>query len=199
MAKETRYFQSTIKRAVPTDGSATGSRTVEGYAAVFNSMSKKLGWFTEEIAPDAFRECDMSDVVALFNHNPDLVLARTPKTLTLGVDERGLKYSFEAPETTVGNDLLISLDREDIRTSSFAFDVEAEEWTWGENGQPDHRKITKISKLYDVSPVTYEAYPDTDCAKRSADSARKQIADKTGIVERQQAENQLMLLKLKVY
>ena len=196
MAKETRYFESTIKRAIPSDAEKQ-SRMVEGYAAVFSSMSKKLGWFTEEIAPDAFKNCDMSDVVALFNHNTDLVLARTPKTLTLSVDERGLKYSFEAPNTTYGNDLLVSLDREDIRTSSFAFDIESEEWTWGENGAPDHRKIISISKLYDVSPVTYEAYPDTDCAKRSAEEAKKEQADKTGIVERQLASAQLDLLRLK--
>jgi uncharacterized protein len=192
---ERRFMTTTLKRAQPVDGVA--SRTVEGYAAVFNSTSGNLGWFTEKIDPHAFDKCDMSDVVALFNHDPNFILARTPNTLKIDVDERGLKYSFEAPETTAGNDLLISLDRGDVNSSSFAFDVNEEAWECKDNGEPDERTVLGISKLYDVSPVTYPAYPDTEVAHRSHDKFKELSKNEnTSFVQRSITAEKLRLLDL---
>jgi HK97 family phage prohead protease len=133
------------------------SRKVEGYASVFNSRSKDLGGFTEIIAPNAFNGViERSDVLALLNHDQDRgVLARSKKgvgSLTLNVDERGLHYSFDAPHTALGNELIEGLKRGDISTSSLAFTVSGEQWT----KEPDGtylRTITQIDKLFDVSPV----------------------------------------------
>jgi len=140
------------------------SRAVEGYAAVYGSPTD-LGWFSEEIAPGAFDGADMKDARALFNHNDSAVLARFPGTLQLTVDERGLKYRFEAPNTTTGNDLLEMLRRGDINQSSFAFTIQDDEWHTKDG--KDHRTIKKIKRLYDVSPVTFPAYADTSVALRS--------------------------------
>lgn len=149
---------------------AKEGRTIEGYAAVYNQETD-LGWFREVILPGAFDGADMSDVRALFNHNPDSILARTASgTMSLEVDERGLKYRFEAPNTTLGNDLLEMIRRGDISQSSFAFTVGngGDEWEESE-GRNDLRKIKKFRAVYDVSPVTYPAYAQTSVQARSAE------------------------------
>jgi len=145
------------------------SRTVVGYAAVFDRESQDLGGFVEVIRPGAFRNILKSaDVRALFNHNPDQILARTPDTLKLYEDETGLRYEFEAPNTTAGNDLLESLRRRDVRESSFAFRVKKEGQKWSKRSDGTSlRELLEIDFLPDVSPVTYPAYPDTVVAKRS--------------------------------
>lgn len=152
------------------------SRKVEGYASVFNSRSKDLGGFTEIIDPAAFNGViERSDVLALLNHDQDRgVLARSRKgvgSLTLTIDERGLHYSFDAPNTALGNELVEGLKRGDISTSSFAFTVAGEKWTKEEDGSY-LRTITQIDKLYDVSPVYNEAYEDTSVALRSLEQVR---------------------------
>merc|ERR1712167_189744 len=109
--------------------------------------------------------CDLSiekrdDERALFNHNPDLILGRTiANTLNISVDEKGLRYEFDAPDTTIGNDLLVSLKRGDITQSSFGFIVEEDSWDNDKEGKVI-RTIEKVSRLLDVSPVTYPAYPE---------------------------------------
>jgi phage head maturation protease len=77
-----------------------------------------------------------------------------------------MEYEFEAPNTTLGNDLLEMVKRGDVYQSSFAFSVEAEDWE-ERAGMKPKRIIKGIKKVYDVSPVTYPANPDTMVAKRS--------------------------------
>lgn len=169
------------------------SRKVEGYASVFNSRSKDLGGFTEIIDPAAFNGViERSDVLALLNHDQDRgVLARSRKgvgSLTLTIDERGLHYSFDAPNTALGNELVEGLKRGDISTSSFAFTVAGEKWTKEEDGSY-LRTITQIDKLYDVSPVYNEAYEDTSVALRSLEAARAEEQDEVEDEEPKDDEN----------
>ena len=133
-----------------------GVNTVVGYGAVFNSESNDLGGFVEYIAPGAFDGRLEDDVRFLINHD-GLPLARTTNnTLRLSVDERGLKYEADMPETTLANDLMTLLRNGTISQSSFAFTVEEDSW---ENVEGRNiRTINKVSRLYDVSSVTYPAY-----------------------------------------
>jgi HK97 family phage prohead protease len=145
------------------------ARRVVGYAATFNSDSEVLwGSFVEQIDPRAFDEADMSDVRALFNHDDNKILARTPGTLALEIDATGLRYEFDMPDTSYGNDLLISMERGDISQSSFGFTVIDEEWI---DRSADKllpmRRILRVGRLFDVSPVTYPAYPETTSEVRS--------------------------------
>ena len=156
------------------------SRHVEGYAVVFESQSEDLGFF-ETIDRGAITQelVDNSDVFALLNHDDDKVLARSKNgvgSLKLTVDERGLKYEFDAAETQLGNDLLEYLKRGEINTSSFAFaldynDPEAETWT-RKNGA-NYRTIHKIAYLHDVSPVWNAAYSATSVSQRSLDKIKE--------------------------
>lgn len=140
---------------------------IVGHAAVFDKLSKEMWGFREKIAPGAFSDVLNDDVRALFNHDPNIVLGRTKsKTLTLEEDKRGLKTIISPPNTQQARDLIVSIKRGDISQMSFAFSVESE--TWEEKKDKSIvRTINKYKRLYDVSPVTYPAYPQTDVKARA--------------------------------
>ena len=160
------------------------TRTVEGYAIVFNSQSEDLG-FREVIAPSAVTEDNIntSDVFCLFNHNPEKVLARSKYgkgSLTLTLDDRGLKYSFEVPNTELGNELLEHVRRGEIDGSSFAFIVSADEGSekWENINGTIHRTINKIECLVDVSPVWQPAYSATSVSARAKEMLNEMEKEK---------------------
>lgn len=168
--KEIRNISNLIKR------SSDDSRLVEGLAVVFDSESRDMG-FIETIDKDAISEETIknSDIFATLDHDKSRgILARSrygEGTLKLELKDDGLHYSFEAPKTQLGDELLEYLTRGEITTSSFAFVVDKEngdEWFRDERGQL-RRNIKKIYRLYDVSPVFEPAYLETDCAKRKFD------------------------------
>lgn len=141
-----------------------------GYGSVFDSRSEVLWGFREIIKPGAFDDVLKDDVRGLFNHDPNFILGRSSAgTLSLSVDARGLQYNIVAPETQTIRDLVISpMQRGDINQSSFSFRVarDGEDWYQDEQGIVI-REITKVSRLFDVSPVTYPAYQEADSAVRS--------------------------------
>jgi HK97 family phage prohead protease/HK97 family phage major capsid protein len=154
------------------------SRHIEGYGSVFNERSVDLGGFTEIIAPGAFDGViERSDVKCYLDHNPDKgILARSRNgkgSLSLELDERGLKYSFDAPHTNLGDEVVEGLKRGDYSQSSFAFTVESETWSKEEDGTY-LRTINKIGGLYDVSIVANPAYEGTSVALRSLDAFKAQ-------------------------
>lgn len=160
------------------------TRTVEGYAIVFNSQSEDLG-FREIIAPSAVTEdtINTSDVFCLFNHNPEKVLARSKYgkgSLSLVLDDRGLKYSFEVPNTELGNELLEHVRRGEIDGSSFAFIVSADEGSekWENINGTTHRTINKIECLVDVSPVWQPAYSATSVSARAKEMLNQMEKEK---------------------
>ena len=150
-----------------------GKNVVVGYGAVFNSESNDLGGFVEYIAPGAFDGRLEDDVRFLINHD-GLPLARTTNnTLRLSVDEKGLKYEADMPDTTLANDLMTLLKNGTISQSSFAFTVEDDSWR-NEDGK-NIRTINKVSRLYDVSSVTYPAYNEAGSfALRSLENWQKE-------------------------
>jgi hypothetical protein len=141
-----------------------GQRSIVGYAAVFNSLSEDLGGFRERIAPGAFAGAADADVRALFNHDPNLVLGRsTAGTLTLGEDEVGLKIRITPPDTQYARDVMALIERGDVSQMSFGFRTVKDDWEQGDGGTI--RTLQQVS-LYDVSPVTFPAYPATHVQMR---------------------------------
>mgnify|MGYP001831921823 FL=1 len=137
-------------------GEDEGKRTVEGYALLFNTPSDGLS-FTEVIQRGALDGVlEKSDVFALLNHDQSRgILARSKYgqgSLILSVDDKGLKYRFEAPNTVLGNELLENIRRGEIGESSFCFDVEKDTWEKQKDGNWK-RTVEKIGNLYDVAPV----------------------------------------------
>ncbi len=169
MEIEHRAAESAIEVRFADAGTQTGT-TIRGYAARFNSPSQPIGGrFIERIAPGAFDGVLGDDVLALINHDPGRVIGRsTAGTLRLSVDGQGLAYEVDLPDTAYARDLTTLIARGDVRQSSFGFSLEldGEEWSRGEGGMKV-RTITKVKRLYDVSPVPSPAYPDTSVAVRS--------------------------------
>lgn len=161
---------ATERRAMPTEFEVRARKSgdgvvIEGHGAVFNRTSQNLGGFVEQVHPDAFKRTlgNDPDVRALVNHDPSLLLGRTRSgTLRLSTDSTGLFYEIDLPDTQVARDLRISMERRDIDQSSFAFFVNADEWSQTEDGFP-LRTLTAVSLHNgDVSPVTYPAYEAAD-------------------------------------
>ncbi|MEG3640671.1 HK97 family phage prohead protease [Magnetococcus sp. PR-3] len=147
-----------------------GKKMIRGHAAVFNKLSENLGGFREQIAPGAFDDVLNDDVRALINHDGNLILGRTVSgTLRINQDANGLSYELDPPDTQYARDLLVSLLRGDITQSSFAFTVDEEDWDEDGDGRVI-RTIQKVKRLYDVSPVTYPAYPDATVGLRSMET-----------------------------
>jgi len=149
-----------------------GKKKVKGYAAVFNSLSEDLGGFREKINRNAFDNVLDNDVVAVFNHDMNMILGRTTSgTLKLSVDERGLLTEIDMPNTTLGNDLIELVERGDISKMSFGFYVDRDEWI--ESERDFVREVKEVKKLIDVSLVTKPAYNDTSVAIRSLDNHKQ--------------------------
>lgn len=145
-------------------------RIVSGYAVIFETWSNDLGFY-EKILKGAITEDTIkrSDVICKLNHDDQKVLARSKYgegSLILEVDDKGLKYTFEAPKTQYGDELLEYLRRGDITGSSFAFTIEEDEfsyqWPFDKDADPVLcREVIKVDKLFDVSPVFTPAYEAT--------------------------------------
>ena len=162
--KERRFNANCELRAIV----AEDAKKISGHAAVFNTLSEELWGFREKIAPGAFREAlGKSDIRALLNHDPNYVLGRTKNgTLRAWEDETGLAVEIDPPATRWADDVLVSIGRGDISQMSFAFRVGEDDWEMVDG--VNQRTIFSFDEIFDVSPVTYPAYPETDVSLRSA-------------------------------
>lgn len=186
---------------------ADGRAAIVGYAAVYNRLSLDLGGFREMILPGAFdkilgRERGRQDVVALFNHDSNIVLGRASSgTLELSSDDKGLRYVVSPPVSRA--DVVELIQRRDVRGSSFAFtvDTRGEQFVTDEKGGAV-RQIREVSGLYDVGPVLVPAYPATSAsvAMRSFQAWRsaQDPAQACGLVKRSTAVDAAVAAKLRL-
>lgn len=181
MNKEIRSFSE--ERAMPTvikDAEGNETRTVEGYAVVFEKESRMLfDWwkgekFIEVIKRGAVSNDDLKkwDIKALAEHDSSRLLARSYEgrgSLSLSVDDYGVKYRFEAPNTVEGDNAIELIKRGDIFGSSFAYTTDEKKnvkYTKQKDGSM-LREVSKLDKMYDVSIVTDPAYFGTNVSVRS--------------------------------
>lgn len=165
---ETRYLSSLIELRAGEKGKKLG-----GYALKFNTLSQNLGGFVETIAPGALNKtlADGGDVLCRYQHEDEFLLGRTSSgTLRLVLDEVGLDYEVDLPNTSYANDVAELAARQDVRFSSFAFCVIEDEWGFTEQGFP-LRTLLQI-QLVDVAPVVSPAYLDTTTGLRHLAEAR---------------------------
>lgn len=148
------------------------TRRIVGHASVFNRDADIGGWFIESVAPGAFkRAIREDDVRALFNHDSNIVLGRNKAgTLKLSEDDVGLAIDIDPPDTQWARDLMVSIERGDINQMSIGFRVLKQEWD--ETGDVAKRKLLEV-ELFDVSPVTFPAFVETDVGLRSLAVYRK--------------------------
>lgn len=142
---------------------------VEGYFVVFDQPYLLGDWGEEIVARGAFDGCDMSDVRALIDHRPELVLGRsTAGTLTLSIDDTGLFGSIRV--NSLDSDavnLHARVQRGDVNQASFGFDEGEVTYTDLPDGRV-RRTINQVSKLYEVSVCTFPAYEQTYVSARTA-------------------------------
>ena len=169
-----------------------GKPVIVGYGAVFHRASDPGTEFrlwddiVERIAPGAFGRVGDDDVRGLYNHDPRAVLGRVKAgTMRISVDDIGLRYEIDPPDTQVGRDTLESIRRGDVDGSSFAFLPRPNGVRWEQH--PDGtgvRWLTNV-EVFDVGPVTYPAYPSASAGVRSAGDQSTVRAEWLAPVERQ--------------
>lgn len=182
--REVRMLTTPVELRATSDG---GTAFIEGYALKFERWSEVLGWllpFQEIISRGALDGADMSNVVALFNHNVNMPLARNTVEgevgrLWLDVDAVGLHFRFTPTDTSYARDLLENVRAGVVNQCSFAFSVAeddgAEEWTYDTERDIYLRRINRFARIYDISVVTSPAYPDTEAVvgQRSLERIRE--------------------------
>ena len=164
--REIRILQADDVELRVVDGE---SPKITGYAAKYGKWSEDLGGFREKIKKGAFDSVLDNDVRALKNHDPNLILGRSPKTLRLTSNSVGLAFEIDVPDTTTGRDTLEEIRRGDLTGCSFSFRTGEDDWKYLEDGSIE-RTLVSFKELFDVGPVTYPAYPDTTVAARSLES-----------------------------
>lgn len=175
--KQVRYIKADQMRAVEEDG----KKFLRGYALLFNVQTKPYrGWDDlEEVAPEALEGLDLSDMRALVNHNPDLLLGRVGKNARFEVDASGLFVEVEVHQGVQFSKDYYQLIKAGIMDGmSFAFMIEKYEYDTKKN----LLTITKISDLWEVSFVTFPAYEQTVAI------AREQQKPDMGLVLAAEAE-----------
>jgi uncharacterized protein len=154
---------------------------IGGYAAKFNKKSQNLGGFVERIAPGFFNKSagdGWPGVMARWNHEDAFLLGTTQgKTLRLALDDEGLDYEVDLPESR--RDVFELVERGDVHQSSFAFIAFEDDWALDENDFPLRTLVA--GKAVDVAPVNTPAYLDTSTGLRSL--AEKRGADLDEVFE----------------
>lgn len=136
---------------------------VEGTAIVFDKPAK-IGGYTEFISRSALDGVSLDNITLLVNHNgAGIPLARSPKTLTLTVTDKGLEMRAELPDTEQGHSVYEAVRRGDLSEMSFAFDIGAQDY----DEQKRECTITKIAAVYEISIVNRAAYPQTTVQARA--------------------------------
>ena len=137
---------------------------ITGYPIVFNSWSDDLGGFREMIMEQSAAAIERGgDFVSMFNHDPNYPIGRVSAgTINVTADESGVYLEATPPDTQWARDLMVSIDRGDVRGGSFQFWVNRDEW----NGDYTERRIYDFD-LVELGPVTMPAYPGTSAQVRS--------------------------------
>ncbi len=167
-----QYGENVELRTAEVRAAGDDALVVEGYASNFE-VEYDLGYFKETVARGAFDNVMEDDVRFLLNHTGAPLARTTNGTLELSVDEQGLKYRAALADTQDGRDLYKLIKRGDISQSSFAFTIEADEWSEDRST----RTITKVGRLLDTSAVTYPASPTASVYARNMAAAAQEVEE----------------------
>jgi HK97 family phage prohead protease len=142
------------------------------HPVIFDVKSEPLMFFREIIRPEAIDRTirEKTDVRALIDHDPSKILGRlSAGTLRLSKERKGLRAEIDPPNTSYARDLIVSIRRGDITGGSFSFRVITDQWHT-ENDE-EIREVLDM-EVYEVSAVTFPAYPQTNAALRSLEHWR---------------------------
>lgn len=151
---------------------------ITGKPIIYNAPTVIAGMFREVFEPGALNNADLRDVPLMVGHNQSSIpVARSRRnngnsTMTLIVGAEGLDIdaSLDVENNPTARELYSAVKRQDISGMSAAFTVDGEEWTELDSAMPT-RHIRSVSKVYEVSAVTFPAYEQTSIVARSAAEA----------------------------
>ena len=193
-----------IRVAERTEGEEK-SYKVRGYATTYNEPYTLWSWedgeVREQIAPGAFDETDMSDVIMQYNHEGRVFARTRNNTLALQSDYHGLSIEADLGGTEIGRQLYEEIDGGYTDRMSFGFTIEAENVEeLREKGKPTIylRTITKIGKLYDVSAVSIPANDGTEISARSFVNGLIDKEKAERLAEQEQEKRELLKRKLEL-
>lgn len=171
---EIRSFDFEVRAQVD----ETHGTYVEGTPIVYDSWTN-LGWYDEMIDRGALADTDLRDVRFLVNHNTDMIpLARSRNnnensTMQMSIDDEvGMKIrvNLDTENNAEAKALYSAIERGDISGMSFMFTVDGDRWE-DETSEHPKRHIEKISKVFEVSAVTFPAYEATNISARGLSEA----------------------------
>jgi HK97 family phage prohead protease len=163
-------MNETLEYRTVTELRTTG-RKLAGHAAVFNVRANIEGQWNETIKPGAFTQtlATRSDIVALVDHDPTRLLARTASgTLRLSEDGKGLAFEIDTPDTQLGRDMLALAARNDLGGMSIGFRATSEAWPTA-----DTRELRAIDLVEISIAQAWPAYAGTEIALRSREKSVK--------------------------
>lgn len=181
MKKEIRAFNFEIRA----EQNEEHGHYLTGRPIVYDATTD-LGWYDERIAKGALDDADLKDIRFLVNHNTDMIpLARSRNnnansTMQLSVDDEGMliRVDLDTENNTEARNLYSAVERGDLDGMSFMFVVGSDEWDDIDSEHPT-RTITKLSKVFEVSAVTFPAYEQTSISARGLsdvlDSAKESL------------------------
>lgn len=178
----------TIPLELKTRDIESGGTEISGYALKFGVPSQDMG-FIEFISQGALDGVDLSETMLLYNHDFGNILARADAgNLTLKVDQTGLLFDAQLPNTTLANDVVADIQAGNLKGCSFGFtlpdDCSGDDWTEDEQGNLIHT-INQLATVAEVSITAIPAYTQTSVAvQRSLENYKK------GIVERRMTEKE---------
>lgn len=173
MSKEIRAFTFEVRA----EQDEQHGNILTGRPIVYDARTD-LGWYDEIIQSGALADTDLRDVRFLVNHNTDMIpLARSRNnnansTMQMTVDEQGMviRVDLDVENNTEAKSLYSAVERGDIDGMSFMFTVDGDKWDDIESDHPT-RTITDISKVLEVSAVTFPAYQQTSITARGLEDA----------------------------
>lgn len=182
-----RFFEFEVRA----ENSEEHGNYITGRPIVFESPTDIGGYFSEVIDRDALTNADLRDVRFLVGHNTSMIpLARSRRnnansTMQMEIDAQGMaiRVDLDTENNSEAKALYSATNRGDISGMSFMFSVDGEEW---ENLDSDYptRRITSISKVFEVSAVAFPAYEETSLQARSAEALENARAS----LEKEKAE-----------
>ena len=178
---------------------------IEGTPIVYDSWTN-MGWYDEVIDRGALMDTDLRDVRFLVNHNTDMIpLARSRNnnensTMQMSIDDEvGMKIrvNLDVENNAEAKALYSAIERGDISGMSFMFNVDGDRWEDIESEHPK-RHIEKISKVFEVSAVTFPAYEATNISARGLSDALDNARTSLDSVKAEKREIELLKLKTKI-
>lgn len=151
-----------------------------GYAIRYNKLSQNLGGFVERFAPgSAEKTVKEQDIRALFNHESGALLGRRgANTLRISSDAEGVPYEIDLPDTTIGRDVAVLLERGDIVGASPGFRAMPGGQEWGQTDNGFALRTLNEIMLAEISLVPNPAYLDSSAALRSlAEATGKELEE----------------------